>query len=78
MTFPAEPARMRQCLEEIEDAQAKDPTPSRSAFEPAKLVPKTAALTARQNGLLAALKAKRLEIAKTQKSRPSRSSLTAP
>jgi ATP-dependent DNA helicase RecQ len=67
MTFPIEPARMRQCLEEIEDAQAKDPTPSPSAFEPAKLVPKTTALTARQNGLLAALKAKRFEIARTQK-----------
>ena len=61
------PAKMRRCLEEINEAHAKDPTPSRGAFEPGKFVPNTTALTARQNGLLAALKAKRLEIARNQK-----------
>jgi ATP-dependent DNA helicase RecQ len=68
MTLPREPAGdMRRCLEEIDAAQAKDPAPPPSAFEPAQFIAKTAALTARQNHLLAALKAKRLEIARKQK-----------
>lgn len=67
MAFPNEPARMLQCLKEIEGAQAKDPTPSRSAVEPPKFIAKPTELTARQNGLLAALKAKRLEIARKER-----------
>ena len=67
MALSNEPAKMRRCLKEIEDAETNDPTSPHGAFEPAKSVPETTALTARQNGLLAALKAKRLEIARKQK-----------
>jgi ATP-dependent DNA helicase RecQ len=60
-------ASVRRSLDEIEIAQAKDPVLSRKAFEPVKPGIETAPLTARQNSLLAALKAKRLEIARDQK-----------
>jgi ATP-dependent DNA helicase RecQ len=57
---------VRRSLDAIEVAQAKDPALSRKAFEPVKLEI-AAPLTARQNRLLAALKAKRLEVAREQK-----------
>ncbi|MGB6175551.1 MAG: DNA helicase RecQ [Methylocella sp.] len=60
-------AGVRRSLDEIEVAQAKDPVFPRAAFEPVKRGIETAPLTARQNSLLAALKAKRLEIARDQK-----------
>jgi ATP-dependent DNA helicase RecQ len=60
-------ADVRRSLDEIEVAQAKDPVSSREAFEPVKPGLFAPPLTARQNGLLAALKAKRLEIARKQK-----------
>ena len=57
---------VRRSLDAIEVAQAKDPALSRKAFEPVKREI-AASLTARQNRLLAALKAKRLEVAREQK-----------
>jgi ATP-dependent DNA helicase RecQ len=60
-------ASVRRSLGEIEVAQAKDPALAREAFEPVKPGVGTALLTARQNSLFAALKAKRLEIARDQK-----------
>jgi ATP-dependent DNA helicase RecQ len=60
-------ADARQCLGAIETAQAKDPALPRQAFEPAGRESKLAALTATQSSLLAALKTKRLEVAKSQK-----------
>lgn len=57
---------VRRSLDAIEVAQAKDPALSREAFEPVKREI-AAPLTARQNRLLAALKAKRLEVAREQK-----------
>jgi len=57
---------VRRSLDAIEVAQAKDPALSRKAFEPVKREI-AAPLTARQNRLLAALKAKRLEVAREQK-----------
>jgi ATP-dependent DNA helicase RecQ len=60
-------ADMRRTLEEIETVQAEDPVPPREAFTPVKLGGETAPLTANQNRLLAALKAKRLEVAREQK-----------
>jgi ATP-dependent DNA helicase RecQ len=60
-------ADMRRCLEEIEIAETKDPALPRTTFELAKSEAKTTALTARQNSLLAVLKAKRLEVARNQK-----------
>jgi len=51
-------------LEEIAVAQAEDLVPPREAFTPGA---ETAPLTANQNRLLAALKAKRLEVAREQK-----------
>ncbi|MGA7383694.1 MAG: HRDC domain-containing protein, partial [Methylocella sp.] len=60
-------ASVRRSLDEIEVAQAKDPVLAREAFEPVKPGAGTALLTARQNSLFAALKAKRLEIARDQK-----------
>jgi ATP-dependent DNA helicase RecQ len=60
-------ADVRRSLDEIEIAQAKDPVLARKAFEPVKPGIETARLTARQNSLFAALKAKRLEIARDQK-----------
>jgi ATP-dependent DNA helicase RecQ len=60
-------ADVRRSLDEIEVAQAKDPGLPREAFEPAKAGILAPPLTARQNSLFAALKAKRLEIARDQK-----------
>jgi ATP-dependent DNA helicase RecQ len=60
-------ASVRRSLGEIEVAQAKDPALARVAFEPVKPGVGTTLLTARQNSLFAALKAKRLEIARDQK-----------
>jgi ATP-dependent DNA helicase RecQ len=60
-------ADARQCLEAIEVAQATDSTSAPESFEPFMRDIGSAALTARQNSLLAALKAKRLEIASAQK-----------
>jgi ATP-dependent DNA helicase RecQ len=60
-------AGVRRSLDEIEVAQAKDPVLPREAFEPVKAGVGTTLLTARQNSLFAALKAKRLEIARVQK-----------
>ena len=61
---------MRRSLHEIEVAQAKDPALAREAFEPVKPGIGTPPLTAGQISLLAALKAKRLEIARAQKQPP--------
>jgi len=58
-------ADVRRCLEEIEATDTKDPVAPQVGFEPAK--PETSTLTAKQNGLLAVLKAKRLEVARSQK-----------
>jgi ATP-dependent DNA helicase RecQ len=60
-------ADLRRSLEEIEVVQAEDPAPPREAFKPLKPGSETAPLTANQNRLLAALKAKRLEVAREQK-----------
>ncbi len=60
-------AGVRRSLGEIEVAQASDPVFPREAFETVKPGTETAPLTARENSLLAALKAKRLEIARDQK-----------
>jgi ATP-dependent DNA helicase RecQ len=60
-------AGVRRSLDEIEVAQAKDPVRPREAFEPVKPGIVVPPLTARQNSLFAALKAKRLEIARDQK-----------
>jgi ATP-dependent DNA helicase RecQ len=60
-------AGVRRSLDEIEVAQAKDPVLPRAAFEPVKPGLLAPPLTARQGRLLAALKAKRLEIARDQK-----------
>ena len=54
-------------MDEIEVAQAKDPGLPREAFEPVNPGILAPPLTARQNSLFAALKAKRLEIARDQK-----------
>ena len=54
-------------LEEIAVAQAEDLVPPREAFTPVKPGGETAPLTANQNRLFAALKAKRLEVAREQK-----------
>ena len=53
-------AGVRRSLDEIEVAQAKDPVLPREAFEPTKAGILAPPLTARQNSLYAALKAKRL------------------
>jgi ATP-dependent DNA helicase RecQ len=60
-------AAVRRSLQEIEVAQAKDPALTRQAFEPIKPETGAAPLTAKENRLLAALKAKRLEVAREQK-----------
>ncbi|MGH6867599.1 MAG: DNA helicase RecQ [Methylocella sp.] len=60
-------ACVRRSLDEIEVAQAKDPALKREAFAPVNLSGVTAPLTANQNRLLTALKAKRLELAREQK-----------
>ncbi len=60
-------ADVRRSLEEIEAAGTDDPALPREAFPPAKTGGEEAALTANQNRLLAALKAKRLERAREQK-----------
>jgi ATP-dependent DNA helicase RecQ len=60
-------ADVRRSLDEIEVAQASDPALPRETFEPVKPGDVAPPLTARQNSLLAALKAKRLEIARMQK-----------
>jgi ATP-dependent DNA helicase RecQ len=60
-------AGVRRSLDEIEVAQAKDPVLPREAFEPVKAGILAPPMTARQNSLFAALKAKRLEIARDQK-----------
>src|ERR1700675_2232229 len=60
-------AGVRRSLDEIEVAQAKDPVFPREALEPVKPGILAPPLTARQNSLFAALKAKRLEIARDQK-----------
>ena len=60
-------ADVRRSLEEIEAAGTDDPALPREAFPPAKTGGETAPLTANQNRLLAALKAKRLERAREQK-----------
>ena len=60
-------AGVRRSLAEIEVAQAKEPAFPRKAFEPVKPQIEGAPLTAWENRLLAALKAKRLEVARDQK-----------
>jgi ATP-dependent DNA helicase RecQ len=60
-------AGVRRSLAEIEVAQAKEPAFPRKAFEPVKPQIEGAPLTARENRLLAALKAKRLDVAREQK-----------
>lgn len=60
-------ADTRRCLDAIEEAQAKNPPLPRQDFETAKLGNKAAALTATQSSLFAALKAKRLELARAQR-----------
>jgi ATP-dependent DNA helicase RecQ len=63
-------ASVRRSLVEIEVAQAKDPGLPREAFEPVNPGILAPPLTARQNSLFAALRAKRLEIARKQKLAP--------
>jgi ATP-dependent DNA helicase RecQ len=58
---------VRRSLDAIEVVQSKDPVLPREAFEQVKRGIETAPLTAQQNSLLAAFKAKRLEIARDQK-----------
>jgi superfamily II DNA helicase RecQ len=58
---------MQQCEEALERAEATDPAPPRAALEAAKPDTRLAALTARQHGLFAILKAKRLEAARRDK-----------
>ncbi|MGH6846222.1 MAG: RQC domain-containing protein, partial [Methylocella sp.] len=58
---------MRRGLDEIEVAQARDPALPREAFAPVNPSSLTAPMTANQNILLTALKAKRLELAREQK-----------
>ena len=60
-------AGVRRSLQEIEVTQAKDPALPRKAFEPVKTDIDGVLLTAKENRLLAALKAKRLEVARDQK-----------
>ncbi len=61
-------ADVRKALRRIERTEADDPRIAANGFEgEAPQKPKAAALTATQNRLLAALKAKRLEIARAQK-----------
>ena len=60
-------ADVRRSLEEIEAAGTDDPVLPREAFPPVKAGGEEAPLTANQNRLLAALKAKRLERAREQK-----------
>ncbi|HYP57161.1 MAG TPA: DNA helicase RecQ [Beijerinckia sp.] len=60
-------ANIRQSLQDIETAQAKDPKVEAAAFEPKHREAALASLTATQHRLLAALKSKRLELAKAQK-----------
>lgn len=60
-------ADVRQSLAEIEAAGADAPAMPREALPPAKTGGEEAALTANQNRLLGALKAKRLERAREQK-----------
>jgi ATP-dependent DNA helicase RecQ len=60
-------AGVRRSLAEIEVAQAKEPAFPRKAFEPVKPQIEGAPLTAWENRLLAALKAKRLDVAREQK-----------
>jgi ATP-dependent DNA helicase RecQ len=55
------------CLKEIEAADSKDPAPQSAVFEPTTSVTLATAWTAKQNGSLAVLKAKRLEVARAQK-----------
>jgi ATP-dependent DNA helicase RecQ len=58
---------MLHTLEEIAVAEAEDRLPPREAFALAKQGGEMAPLTANQHRLLAALKAKRLEVARAQK-----------
>jgi len=60
-------ADLRRSLQDIDAAQAKDPALPRATFDPGAPPPM---LTAAQHRLLAALKAKRLEIARAQKLAP--------
>jgi ATP-dependent DNA helicase RecQ len=60
-------AGVRRSLQEIEVTQAKDPAFPRKAFEPVEPEIGAVPLTAKENRLLAALKAKRLEVARDQK-----------
>jgi len=54
-------------LEEVQGAGTGDPLPPREAFKPLKPVGEMAPLTANQDRLLAALQARRLEIARKRK-----------
>jgi ATP-dependent DNA helicase RecQ len=58
---------LRRGLAEIEAAGTEDPAVPRKSFEPAKPESAGPPLTAQENRLLAALKAKRLEVARDQK-----------
>jgi ATP-dependent DNA helicase RecQ len=61
-------ANVRRSLQDIETAQAQDPALPRAEFDPGAAHAQNAVLlTATQHRLLAALKAKRLEIARAQK-----------
>jgi ATP-dependent DNA helicase RecQ len=60
-------ADARQCLDAIEISQAMDPAPPHQAFEMVRPETNRVVLTAGQCSLLAALKAKRLEVARSQK-----------
>lgn len=61
-------ADIRQVLQDIDSVQTRPPAASIPAFKPeASQKPQIAPLTARENRLLAALKAKRLEVAREQK-----------
>ncbi|MCI0468329.1 MAG: DNA helicase RecQ [Beijerinckiaceae bacterium] len=60
-------ADVRRCMEGIESADANDPAPAGGDFKPSQPRINPLTLTARQNGLLALLKAKRLEVARSQK-----------
>jgi ATP-dependent DNA helicase RecQ len=70
-------AGVRRSLDEIEVAQAKDPVLPREAFEPAKAGILAPPLTARQNSLFAALKAKASKSRETKSNPPSSFSTTA-
>jgi ATP-dependent DNA helicase RecQ len=69
LTLPSgRKADARQCLDAIEAAEREDPAIRRPAYEPLTRERKAAAaLTAAQSSLFAALKAKRLEVARSEK-----------